>query len=100
MVKPTDSNVSKEIKKVVKTDLENRYADLQVKELLNKACFLDPRFKSLSFLSEEEKGQLLLTIEKEAASIKHTITSIEACEKSKEGPVRKKPGKTVSYCHY
>ena len=62
--------------------------------------FLRPSIQISFVLSEEEKGQLLLTIEEEAASIKHTITSIEACEKSKEGPVRKKPGKTVSYCHY
>ena len=54
--------------------------------------FLDPRFKSLSFLSEEEKGQILLTIEEEAASIKES-TSDEACHSKDgvDGPVRKKP---------
>lgn len=94
VVKPTDSNVSKEIKTAVKADLENRYTNPEVQELLNKACFLDPRFKSLSFLSEEEKDQILLTIEEEAASIKDS-TSDKACENhpchSKDGPVRKKP---------
>ena len=57
-ITPEDSRIKKEIKKAVKTDLENRYNDPQVEELLNKACFLDPRFKSLSFLTEEEKNML------------------------------------------
>ena len=37
--------------------------------LLNKACFLDPRFKSLSFLSDENRKGVLLSVEEEAAHI-------------------------------
>ena len=64
--KPSDSSVMKQIKQVVKSDLENDYSDPH-HMLLNKACFLDPRFKSLSFLSDEDRKSVLLSVEEEAA---------------------------------
>ena len=41
---PSDSNGMKQIKQVVKSYLEDRYSDPHLMMLLNKACFLDPRF--------------------------------------------------------
>ena len=49
--------------------------------LLNIACFLDPRFKSLSFLSDEDRKGVLLSVEEEAAHVK-----IEIISSKKENP--------------
>ena len=43
--------------------------------LLNKAYFLDPRFKLLSFLSNEDGKSVLLSVEEEAAQIKVDMVS-------------------------
>jgi len=87
---PQDSRVKKEIKKAVKTDLENRYQDPQVEELLNKACFLDPRFKSLSFLPEVERRFIRSLLEEEAAELRQDNTWSSATESA---PQQKKPKK-------
>ena len=68
--KPSDSNIIKQIKQVVKSDLEDRYSDPHLMMLLNKACFLDPRFKSLSFLSDENRKDVICSVEEEAACLK------------------------------
>ena len=73
--KPSDSGVVKQIKQVIKSDLEDRYFDPHLMMLLNKACFLDPRFKSLSFLSNEDRKSVLLSVEEEAAHIKTEMIS-------------------------
>ena len=89
-----DSRVKKEIKKVVKTDLENRYQDPQVEEVLNKACFLDPRFKSLSFLPEAERRFIRSLVEEEAVELSQA-GSEDASESTitECGPQKKKPKK-------
>ena len=53
--KSSDSSVMKQMKQVVKPDLKDRYYDPHLMMLLNKACSLDPCFKSLSFLSDEDR---------------------------------------------
>ena len=52
-LKPSDATLAKNIKSALLSDLRSRYADVATETLLNKACFLDPRFKALTFLSEE-----------------------------------------------
>jgi len=64
-----DSNVMKEIKQTVKSDLEDHYFDPQLMLSLNKACFLDPRFKLLSFLSEEYRTGVILSDNEAALEI-------------------------------
>ena len=46
--KPSDAHLAKAMKKAFLTDLQGHYNDAAA--LLNKACFLDPRFKALTFL--------------------------------------------------
>ena len=55
-----------QIKKTVKADLENHYQDPQIEIVMNKACFLNPRFKSLSFLPEVERRYITSLVEEEA----------------------------------
>ena len=54
---PKDSETVfiKTLKNAVLKDLQTRYTNLSVVDILDKACFLDPRFKSLSFYSEAER---------------------------------------------
>lgn len=65
----------KQIKQVLKSDLEDRYSDPHLMILLNKACFLDPCFKSLSFLSDKDRKSVVLSIEEKAAHIKTEMIS-------------------------
>jgi len=47
-----DTHLAKEIKRVIRADLELRYQDKETETLSRIATYLDPRFKSLSFLDE------------------------------------------------
>ena len=73
--------------------METRYSDLQVEELLNKACFLDPHFKSFSFLSEEDKKYVMLLVEEEAVCIKELTSEATQLSKTDNEPQKKKPRK-------
>ena len=77
---PTDSDVMEGIKQTVKSDLEDRYSKPQLMPLLinNKACFLDPRFKSLSFLSEKDGTGVILSVKEEVALGMAPCSEIEA----------------------
>ena len=89
-----DSCVKKEIKKTVKLDLESHYQDTQVGELLNKACFLNPRFKSLSFLTEEERRYIRLLLEGETAELRQVVSeNTTESSATESGPQRKKSKK-------
>ena len=81
LVKPYDAKLAKSIKGVVLKDLESRYNDISTNQLLNKACFLDPRFKTLGFLSDQQKQTIRQQIETEAQ---------EMILKSSEEPPEKK----------
>ena len=93
--KPSNSNVIKQIKQVVKSDLEDGYSDSHLMMLLNKACFLDPRFKSLSFLSEKNRKDVIHSVEKEAACLKAEMISSEK-ENQADGPKATKKAKHES----
>ena len=93
---PEDSRVKKEIKKAVKMDLENRYQDPEVEEVLNKACFLDPRFKSLSFLPEAQRNFIISLVEEEVAELRQAAAASEDTTESTStegGPQKKKSKK-------
>ena len=94
--KPSDSSVMKQIKQVVKSDLEDRYSDPHLMMLLNKACFLDPRFKSLPFLSDEDRKSVLLSVEEEAAQIKTEMVSSKGENPADEPEPSKKKAKQES----
>ena len=94
--KPSDSSVMNQIKQVVKSDLEDRYSDPHLMMLLNKACFLDPRFKSLSFLSDEDRKSVLLSVEEKAAQIKTEMVSSKGENPADEPEPSKKKAKQES----
>ena len=70
----TDSATVKEMKAVMKNDIESRYE--KQSGLLNLATALDPRFKTLPFLSDEAKFEVYSALTAEAAK----FTSINVPE--------------------
>jgi len=64
---------------------------------LYKACFLDPRFKSLSFLSEETKQGVMLVIKEEAIVIANLATTKE--ERNESGSEEPAKRRKVNLCH-
>ena len=70
----SDSRLKKNVKSVILRDLKTRYQNTLASQLLNNACFMDPRFKSLSFFSEREKDQVVSCIREEAEALEETET--------------------------
>ena len=64
-----DRRLTKQMKRVLLIDLQSRYTDLSVGEILHKVCFLVPRFKCLNFLLEETEHSFMVAIEEEATII-------------------------------
>ena len=64
----SDSSLKKSMKRVMHSNLEHRYTGPKL-EALNKAAFLDPRFKLLKFLSEEERESTIAQIEEESVPV-------------------------------
>ena len=60
-----DSQPMKDMRKVMKKDLHERYTG-ETLQFLTKAAFLDPRMKKLKFLSRDERTEVSLLIESEA----------------------------------
>jgi len=72
------------------TNLQSRYTDLSVGKIVHKACFLDPRFKCLSFLLEETKQSVMVAIKEEATIIANlAATKEERKESELEEPAPK-----------
>ena len=71
MHKDTDSRLTKEIKQKIKGDIVKRYNDDYIQQLLDKAAFLDPRFKrclsnyddAIEMIQEEALANLGPTVE-------------------------------------
>ncbi|XP_055956189.1 E3 SUMO-protein ligase ZBED1-like, partial [Patella vulgata] len=57
-----------ELKSAVTTDLSKRYQDPEVRMFLQKASLLDPRFKSIPFLKDDEKLELYTQVTVEASN--------------------------------
>ncbi|KAL0151535.1 hypothetical protein M9458_053187 [Cirrhinus mrigala] len=68
--KSGDPPFVKEIKEAVHQDLKKRYASDTEKATLNQAAALDPRFKALPFLSDNEKEETFARMVSEAGAIK------------------------------
>lgn len=65
LVDPLDSKAMKDAKEAMRTDLSGRYQDPAVVALLQKAAFLDPRFKTLVHLPSETATDVVAVIQNE-----------------------------------
>ncbi|XP_039520337.1 E3 SUMO-protein ligase ZBED1-like [Pimephales promelas] len=74
-----DSSVITEMKQIMAKDLEHRYMD--VRQVLYRASALDPRFKNLPFLSEEERDATFQFLIHEASELmiqkNDTVSQVE-----------------------
>ncbi len=80
-----DSELVKSMKKVLSGDLGERYTG-DTLQLLTKACFLDPRFKGLKFLSEEHRQDVIFSLKLDIdmiCPVDSTTTSLPPTKKSK-----------------
>ncbi|CAM4511391.1 unnamed protein product [Leuciscus chuanchicus] len=69
-----DSPMIHEIKNAIKTDLLKRYSSEAEKKILYTASALDPRFKGMPFLMEEERLEIYREVTEEAASLEIQCT--------------------------
>ena len=96
----------KQLKEAVKKNLEQRYQSSEVSKLLDVACFLDPRFKELPFLSVTERSRLYNMVRDDATALYTQLSSqctddvsvvsfTSTSESDGSGPPRKKTKSTV-----
>ena len=69
----------------MKSDLEDHYSDPHLMILINKACFLDSRFKSLLFLSDKNRTYVIHSVEEKATCLKSEMISSNK-ENPADGP--------------
>ena len=65
-----DQPLIRDVKNAIKTDLLKRYNSGAEKKILHTSSALDPRFKGLPFLTEEERLDVSAGVTSEAASLK------------------------------
>ena len=65
------------MKKILMADLKDCY-DEELLSLISKACFLDPRFKALAFMTESDRSCIAISIKEEAQDLSndHFNTSL------------------------
>ena len=84
---PNDTRLGKRMKHEMLIDLQKRYSDDTVL-LLSQAAFLDPRIKSLSFLSLEERNKVMKAIENDALQIPDS--TVNPLKPQEQEPLAKK----------
>ncbi|KAK0143562.1 Zinc finger BED domain-containing protein 1 [Merluccius polli] len=62
--------IVREIKQTIHEDLSKRYCTVREKSMLHTASTLDPRFKALPFLSQDEQQDIYSKVIAEAAALK------------------------------
>lgn len=87
--KEGDISLVREVKNTVRTDLESRYQNDQVKRMLRIATFLDPRFKTLPFVETSERLEIKMAV------VSELTTFIESKEGSKDAPELPDPDVSV-----
>lgn len=72
--KDTDSSLVKEVKKAVREDLAKRYTTEKIEHFLLLASALDPRFRSLPHLGNEQRECVFREIGEKAVSLSENVT--------------------------
>ena len=80
--KPDENDAISRLEKMMKTSMHSNLSDRytgSILMLLNVAAFMDPRFKTLSFLSDEDRLNVVASVEAEAVmlAVGNTSTSNE-----------------------
>ncbi len=91
--KASDAAPVKKMKETMETNLRSRYSLPETDEFLRIACFLDPRFRSLPFLSISERHDVQKSIRIQVADLiadGQQQKPEEATTKAAEPPAKKK----------
>lgn len=83
--KSSDCHLSKTLKHVLLTDLKAHYTTTELEDFLNVACFLDQRFKNMSFLSKTSKDNIKILVE-EAENIFIRLSERKASDSESSTP--------------
>ncbi|XP_034538946.1 zinc finger BED domain-containing protein 1-like [Notolabrus celidotus] len=78
---PEDDPMTHEIKHAIREDLRKRYTCTKERHTLHTAPALDPRFKALPFLSEDENVETYSRVTTEAASLEVVREDAEVSER-------------------
>ena len=70
-----DAPLIVDMKRAFRNDFEKRYSDVAVANLLYTASALDPRFKALPFLKEQDTQRIFTNLSVEAALI-HAVSNV------------------------
>ena len=70
-----DTATSKAVKQEIKKDLDDRYHKPAVEKIINRATFLDPRYKELPFLDSYSKREIVDMVEEELISLESDGTN-------------------------
>ena len=74
---PDDTAQIKTFKKVLLTDLQERYTG-EILLFLTKATFLDPHFKGLKFLSREDRDEVISCLKEDVALVDDDVNPTES----------------------
>lgn len=94
-VEDSESSAVKKMKQDMASNLSTRYHEPAVAELLNLACFVDPRFKNLPFMDDDERKLLYDNVV--AKVMMHVVPEpeeeqpVQGSEHGEEEPPMKKP---------
>lgn len=80
-----DCNFVMACKDAMRNDLEKRYVDPKIRLVLSAACFLDPRFKHLTFI-EDQKPATVEFVKQELLSFCLTNSSAQVKAEVKQEP--------------
>ncbi|XP_030235893.1 zinc finger BED domain-containing protein 1-like [Gadus morhua] len=80
-----DKPIVRDIKQAINQDLQKRYSTVEEKNTLHTASALDPRFKSLPFLTTDDISATYSKLVVEAASLQLTIRQEEQGTSSASG---------------
>jgi len=72
----SNSSLAKAMKSVLMDDLKDQYND--VMGSINKACFLDPRFKALPFMTNSDKNCIATSVEEAQEFTNDNNTSFDS----------------------
>ena len=88
--KPEDSTLTKEMKERMKVNLELRYSDQDIDQVLSIASFLDPRFK-LGYVSDRES-----VLEEVKTQLSELVSDTETDGAAADAPPASKKAKGLS----
>uniref|UniRef100_A0A3Q2TAZ2 BED-type domain-containing protein n=1 Tax=Fundulus heteroclitus TaxID=8078 RepID=A0A3Q2TAZ2_FUNHE len=81
-----DQPLMRDVKNAIKTDLLKRLRGGAEKKILHTSSALDPRFKRLPFLTEEERLDVYAGVTSEAASLEEDLPSVDDNVSDSAGP--------------